>query len=353
MKLLPLLFLSCAFLTACDSSEPQKAVRDRFEHSILAFGTVINISIADSNKQTAELAFNTLTDDFTYWHRAWNPWTQGPLKRVNSLLPTTAAFNSPLHLIPLIKQSQQYYEQSEGLFNPAIGHLINLWRFHEHEKEGKQPPAKTGIQTLVKQNPSVTDIKVDNIRLQSSNEAVQLNFGAFAKGYAIDRSMQTLQQLGIQNAVINAGGDLKAIGQHSDRAWRIGIRHPRNKNSVIATIETKDQESVFTSGDYERYFFYKNQRYNHILDPRTGYPAALSQSVTVIHNNAGLADAAATALFIAGPEDWHRIAKKMGIKYVMLVAANGDIHMNPAMQKRLQLNTQNNNKTPLIISAEL
>ncbi len=346
-----LIFLSCLFLTACSSPSSSPAVVDKFQHSIITFGTVIDVTIIGTDQETAQQAFATLDEDFAYWHRVWNPWKKGPLKRVNILIPTQAGFNLPLHLIPLIKDSQEFYESSEGLFNPAIGHLINLWRFHEFEKADKQPPNDNEIQALVKQNPNMFNLQLDSIKLQSNNESVQLNFGAFAKGYAIDHSMRTLKKFGIQHAVINAGGDLKVIGQHKERAWRIGIRHPRNKQTIIASVQAFDNESVFTSGDYERYFIHNDKRYNHILDPRTGYPADLSQSVTVIHNNAGLADAAATALFVAGPQHWHRIAKKMGIKYVMLIAANGDIHMNPAMQKRIQLN--NIDKMPVKISNKL
>ena len=351
MKAFYLIIICSVFVSACNSSDSNTLVVDKFQHSILSFGTVIDVTIMGVDQQLAQQALSTLDEDFSYWQKVWNPWVNGPLKRVNSLIPTTAGFNLPLNLIPLLEQSQQLYEQSEGLFNPAIGHLINLWRFHEHDKPNKQPPSDERIQALVKQNPGMPNLQLDTIRLQSNNEAVQLNFGAFAKGYAIDRSIKTLQRLGIEHAVINAGGDLKVIGQHNERAWRIGIRHPRNKEAVIASIQALNNESVFTSGDYERYFIHNNKRYNHILDPRTGYPADSSQSVTVIHNNAGLADAAATALFVAGPEHWHRIAKKMGIKYVMLIAANGVIHMNPAMQKRIHLN--NTDKAPIKISAKL
>jgi thiamine biosynthesis lipoprotein len=79
------------------------------------------------------------------------------------------------------------------------------------------------------------------------------------------------------------------------------------------------------------------RRYHHILDPRTGYPVTGTRSVTVIHDNAGTADAAATALFVAGPERWHEIARSMDIKYVMLIDSEGHIVMNPAMQNRIHL----------------
>lgn len=344
MKHLFFLSIFSLILYSCDATDNKPANNDAqtYTHSILNFGTVIDVTVTGVDQSVAQQAFDTLDKDFKYWHTAWNPWLKGPLSRVNLLIPTKAGFNLPLHLIPLIKQSQQLHQQSEGLFNPAIGQLINLWKFHEYKNSDKQPPDEEQIKKLVAAHPGMDNLSLKGIQLQSNNEQVLLNFGAFAKGYAIERSIKTLHNFGIKNAVINAGGDLKVAGQHKDRPWRIGIRDPRNKNNVIASIQASDNESVFTSGDYERFFVYNGRRYHHILDPRTGYPADLSQSVTVIHDNAGLADAAATALFVAGPDHWHRIAKKMKIKYVMLIAANGDIHLSPAMADRIQLhNTQN------------
>ncbi|MDH5424374.1 MAG: FAD:protein FMN transferase [Gammaproteobacteria bacterium] len=350
MKILSRILFCCIFLISCSPADNTPA-SETFRHSILSFGSIIDVSITGTDPLLAEQAFATLDEDFAYWHKVWNPWINGPLSRVNSLIPTEAGFNLPLHLIPLIRQSTALYEQSEELFNPAIGHLLNLWKSHETDISNKQPPDNDKIQALLAENPNMLNLQLNGIRLQSNNAAVQLNFGAFAKAYAIDKSTETLQKLGIQNAVINAGGNLKVIGQHSDRARKINIPHPRLKDSIIASVQPTDGESVFTHADYNDYFIHNSARYHHILDPRTGYPANLSQSVTVIHNNAGIADAAATALFVAGPDHWHRIAKKMGIKYVMLVAANGDIHINPAMIKRIQLN--NTGHASVKISAAL
>ena len=96
-------------------------------------------------------------------------------------------------------------------------------------------------------------------------------------------------------------------------------------------------ESLFTSGDYDRNFIYEGKTYHHIIDPRTGYPAEGTRSVTVAHTDATTADAAATALFVAGPDHWHEVARRMGMRYVLLVDSEGTVHMNPAMAERLEL----------------
>ena len=97
------------------------------------------------------------------------------------------------------------------------------------------------------------------------------------------------------------------------------------------------EESVFTSGDYERFFIHAGKRYHHILDPRTGYPASHWHSVTVVHKDPALADAAATALLVASPDEWPRIAQQMNLRLVFLVGTNGTLHLSHDMANRLTL----------------
>jgi len=178
------------------------------------------------------------------------------------------------------------------------------------------------------------DLIIDQQTLRGNNPALQMDLGGFAKGYAVDRAIERLQALGIRNAIVNAGGDLRAIGRHGKRPWHIGIRHPR-KPGIIAAVDVQGDESVFTSGNYERFFDYQGVRYHHIIDPRSGYPARGTLSVTVIHPDAGTADAAATALFVAGPKGWRQVARRMGLQQVMLIDSEMRVHITPAMRKRV------------------
>lgn len=352
---LPVIYLtaaligSTALVSACDERVKQ------YDYSIFAFGTLIDVTLYDVNKSQAEEAFSQLQHDFDQYHQNWSPWTNGDLAQLNKKIeqsPDNNPITLPTHLIPMLKTSIELSDKSEHYYNPAIGKLINLWQFHRYQDEDIQPPEASQIQALVKKNPRLTDLEInDKNQLTSRNPAISLNFGAFAKGYAIALEIDQLKKLKIQNAVINAGGDLSVIGQHGERAWNIGIRHPREDN-IIASVAVQDNESVFTSGDYERFYVYKNKRFHHILDPNTGYPTQDAQSVTVLHQDAGHADAAATALFVAGSKQWQRIAKNMGIRYAMLIDADGDIHLTPAMEKRIKFL----NKSPtsrIFVSEEL
>jgi len=339
--------LSLLFITLLNSCEQK---HQEFHHSILSFGTIIDITIYGVDEKLAEQAFTDLNNDFKYFHSTWTPYEESSLSRTNVLIPTGAKFSIGPSIIPLYKESLKIAQATDHLFNPAIGKLIKLWQFHKHDEPDIQPPDRELIKKLVSSNPRLTNLHLNGIKMHSDNADVQLNFGAFAKGYAIDSSILHLKKIGIQHAIINTGGDLKAIGKHGNRPWKIAIRHPR-KESVLASIETKGDESIFTSGDYQRFYMYNGKRYHHILDPRTGYPALGSQSVTVIHHNSGFADAAATALFIAGPDHWFEMAKKLELKQVLLIDHEGNIHLTPEMKKRLIF--ENTNEATLIVSPPL
>ncbi len=317
-------------------SQPNSQQTKQYDYSIFAFGTLIDISLYDVTQKQATAAFKQLQQDFDQYHQDWSPWTNGDLARINQQISKQIAAPVPIQLLPIIKASFELSQQSNNYYNPTIGNLINLWQFHKHQEKDIHPPEDDQIQQLIKKNPQMSDLYInEQNQLISKNPAVQLNFGAFAKGYAIEQEINKLKKQGIKNAVINAGGDLSVIGQHGNRAWNIGIRHPR-KDTLLASIEVKNNESVFTSGDYERYYTFQGRRYHHILDPNTGYPTQDAQSVTVIHANAGRADAAATALSVAGRKHWRKIAKNMGIQYVMLIDGDGNIHLTSSMQKRLK-----------------
>jgi len=330
IRLILQLALIGLILTGC--GEQEQVITTRF----LAFGTLIDLSISGVSSQQAAAATAAIEKDFAQMHKSWHAWDPGPLGRVNRLIATGKTFSTPPSVLEMIRRSSELARSSNHLFNPAIGHLIDAWGFHSDDPAGHRPPQADTIARLLQQKPRMTDLMLEGIKLHSTNPNVKLDFGAFGKGYGIDLAIDHLRQMGIENAILNTGGDLRAIGSPPNRPWRIAIRHPSGKGA-LTSVEISGDESVFTSGDYERNFTWKGKSYHHIIDPRSGYPATGTSSVTVIHHNAATADAAATALFVAGPDNWYNIARDMDLRYVLLVDKNGEIHMNPAMQKRIKL----------------
>ena len=305
-----------------------------FHDQFFAFGTLIEISLYGVDAQLAESVSKEIEQDFIAMHASWHAWQPGALASLNEQLSRLEPATIDPSILPLLEEAGRLSQLSSGLFNPVIGNLVALWGFHGNPLPLGTLPDSNAINGLVEQAPAPGDITISDNIITNANPSVAFDLGGFAKGYAIDRAIDRLRASDIENAIINAGGDLRVIGQHGDRPWRIGIRHPR-KNSILASIEVSGDTSIFTSGDYERFFEVDGRRYHHIIDPRTGYPASSTTSVTVIHSNAATADAAATALFVAGPDQWMSTAHNMGIRYVMLIDKQGTIHMNPAMQSRI------------------
>jgi FAD:protein FMN transferase len=326
--LAPLLILPVLLLTACERAQIHT-------QRVLAFGTLVEVSIYTSDQDLVNAAVAAVREDFEYMHRAWHPWQPGALGRVNQLLAMEGEFSVNPSILPLIQLAQALEARSDGLFNPAIGELVALWGFHGDERPDLPPPDDAAIREWLERSPSTRHIELEGIRARATRSGVRLDLGGFAKGYAVDRAMERLMEMGVENAIINAGGDLRAIGQPGNRAWRIGIRHPDGEG-ILASLELRGDESVYTSGDYERYFIHDGTRYHHILDPRTGRPAREARSVTVLHHDGAVADAASTALFVAGPERMAEIASRMDVQHAMLLDPQGRAHMTPAMAERIR-----------------
>ena len=332
------LFLVVALvLTAGGCKQPRPEIHEK----LYVFGTIVEVTIRDADKAAARAALKAIAEDFRHMHKDWHAWKPGELSNLNKAIAAGKSMRVSDFLLPLLRQAVRYERESDGLFNAAIGGLVADWGFHDDTlPKGRAPPYEA-IRAWVAAGPGVSDLEFDGHVVSSRNRGVQLDFGGFAKGEALDRAARKLEDYGIRNAVLNAGGDLNVIGVHSDRLWRAGIRHPKNWG-VIATLELQPGEVLYTSGNYERFLEHEGVRYSHIIDPRTGWPVKHIVSASVLGRNGADADAAATALSVAGPKDWFRIARRMGVKYAMLVDDQGRIYLNPAMKARIHLKDEKN-----------
>jgi thiamine biosynthesis lipoprotein len=196
-------------------------------------------------------------------------------------------------------------------------------------------PTDSAIAAGLKVGGSIENIDIAGNRLSASVAEYTLDLGGIAKGAAVDRVVARLEALGIAPALVNAGGDLRVLGKPEGRQWRIGIKAPR-ADGLLGSVTLSAGEAAFSSGDYERYFEQDGVRLHHILDPRTGRPAIHTQAVTVVAQDGTMADAAATALFVAGPDEWRAMAERLGIELALRVDADGTVSMTPQMRDRFQ-----------------
>lgn len=317
-----------SLLSACQRDGEQSA-------ELFVFGTIVEIKLWGVSAEDASHAFADIQQMFQAMHRDWHAWEPGRLVDINKAFAAGRPATADADIVEMIRRSQYLETATGGRFNPAIGALIDLWGFHTSDFpiEGP-PPSQAQISAILDQHPSTHDIHIDGLEVSSDNPAVQLDFGGIAKGYAVDLTIARLRAMGIDNAIVNAGGDLRAIGTHGERPWRVAVRKPGGGN--VGSVQVHGDEAIFTSGNYERFRQDQTSRYPHILDPATGWPAKDVASATVITDEGILADAAATALVVAGLEGWPEVARALNLQQVAVVDEDGTVYLTPAMDERLQ-----------------
>ena len=219
---------------------------------------------------------------------------------------------------------------SGGAFDMGLGRLKDLWDIEgEHPRI---PSAEELRAALVGTGPG--DLRLDGRTVTKSDPRLAVDLGGIAKGYAVDRAIAVLQAAGVKHASVNAGGDIRLLGDRGDRPWKIGIQHPRREDAILATLELADT-AVVTSGDYERYFERDGVRYHHLFDPKTGQPARLCRSVTIVAPGAMLADALATAVFVLGPAAGPELLQHFPGCEGLIVAADGSTVTTPGLADKV------------------
>ena len=328
-------FLSLCFCLLCLTACGRVSVQ---EQQAYVFGTRVEVLVIGDDPALAQKAIATVLREFDRLHRAYHAWQDSELTALNSAIFRGRPQQVSDELADLIRESQALARGGDYLFDPGIGQLIKTWGFHADEFKAVLP-AEAEVSRLVAAHPSIQDLSLNGNTVTSRNRAVAIDFGGYLKGVALDRAAAILRQQGINNALINIGGNVMALGSKDGRPWRVGIQHPR-QSGPLATVELADGEAIGTSGDYQRYFELDGKRYSHLLDPRSGYPAAHTEAVTILipaGPRAGtLSDAASKPVFIAGPAEWQKLARQQNLELVLRVDQSGAIQVTEKLARRLK-----------------
>jgi thiamine biosynthesis lipoprotein len=200
-------------------------------------------------------------------------------------------------LAALVERALGFSGMTAGAFDISYASVGYLYDYREHRR-----PDEAGIRAAlpaVDWRQVIVDREASTIRF--GRPGMRIDLGGIAKGYAVDRGIAILRRHGIANGSVTAGGDSRILGDRRGRPWVVGIRHPDDRERIIARIPLEDA-AISTSGDYERYFDEDGVRYHHIINPATGRSATGVRSVTVIGPEAVLTDGLSTGLFVLGPE---------------------------------------------------
>ena len=242
-----------------------------------AMDTVINITVNSKDKPFAEKALSICREQEKIFSRTND---ESELSKVNNgEMPRG-------ELKKVIDFAFSVSEKSGGAFDATVKPLSDLWNF----KERTVPPTEDEISDALK-NVGYKKVNIENFDLGGTS----LDLGAIAKGYTADKICEYFKEQGVNNAIIDLGGNVYVLGE-----FTVGIRNPFEPEKAFAKINLKDKSAV-TSGTYQRYFEYDGKKYHHIMDAKTGYPARSGiASVTVISPSSMVADALSTAIFVMG-----------------------------------------------------
>ncbi len=233
------------------------------------------------------------------------------------------------------EQALEYAEMSDGVFDPTVAPLTDLWGFFS-DQEYRVPEAEEIEDTLPLVDYSLVELDPEEQTVYLPVSGMGLELGGIAKGFIVDQSLEILIDAGVESAYVNAG-DIGLLGTRPDgEPWRIGVRNPRDERDMIAVLSLQDT-GVDTSGDYERSFEEDGVKYHHILNAKTGMPAMELASVTVLSETTMEADVLSTLAFILGPEaGLNLIEEKEGIEGVF-VTPELDITYTSGLQDKIDL----------------
>jgi thiamine biosynthesis lipoprotein len=239
----------------------------------------------------------------------WRP--QSPISQVDAAAGRRPV-EVPAELRELIERSIRYSQKTEGTFDITWRGMGNLWHFDDDFV----PPTPAQV-NLARRNIDYRAIQIHGNSIYLP-EGKNIGLGGIAKGYGVNRAAEVLVKAGFPDCLVDGGGDVRVSGTHDGQPWRLGIQNPRAEHGSLLGVVRLSNRALVTSGDYERFRIVDGVRYHHIIDPRTGWPANGSSSVSVLSDDAEQGVVLAKAIFILGPEKGLQLARTEGVDALLI-----------------------------------
>jgi thiamine biosynthesis lipoprotein len=295
------LFLLPLMGAAAGAPTRQAAPTDtlRLESSVVAMGSAYSVVVYGDDRTRLEEAVDAA---FAEVHRLdemlSNYKPESELSEVNRLAAERPVAVTP-ELFDLLAVCVAYSRESDGAFDITVGPLMKVWGFYKgtgrlpHRAEVRGALERVGYRNILL-DPATRSV-------QFAKPGIELDPGGIGKGYAVDRMIEVMKQYGIRAALVSASGSsIYGLGAPpGEKGWRVQIRDPKDENKNVAEVLLKD-ESMSTSGNYEKFFRAEGKTYSHIMDPRTGWPAQGVLSVSVIAPRTIDSEAWTKPLFVNG-----------------------------------------------------
>ncbi len=229
-------------------------------------------------------------------------------------------------LSELIARALAFSELTGGAFDITYASVGKLYDY----REGVKPEDAERQSALAAVDYRNVRLDAEARTIRFAHPGVHIDLGGVAKGYAVESSVRILRRMGVEHAIVTAGGDSRILGDRLGRPWTVGIRNPRDEDGIATRIPLQD-EAISTSGDYERYFEADGVRYHHILKPSTGESPSELRSVTVIGSDATMTDALSTGVFVLGRERGLALIETLGDFEAVVIDAAGVMHYSSGL----------------------
>ncbi|MFW5987520.1 MAG: FAD:protein FMN transferase [Methanohalophilus sp.] len=309
-------------------SEDKSEEYHTYSQTRMLMDTDVTITVVDNNETHA---YNSIEDAFMNMEKASNRLdSYNNSSEIHILNEHKETENASDDLIHVIERGIYYSQISDGAFDITVKPVLDLWESKFGPDQPNVPPTEKEI------NNTLSLVNSSNITIEDNTIIIEKNMGitleGIAKGYAVDRAIMSLQENGIENGFVNAGGDGRYMGEKSDgQEWSIGLQDPDKKAEPITKISAHNI-SVATSGNYERYYN-KSASASHIADPRTGYPVSHLISATIIAPTAMEADALATTVFVMEEEKGLEMIEKLEGVECLLINSEKEITRSSGFAK--------------------
>ncbi|MDG2140127.1 MAG: FAD:protein FMN transferase [Gammaproteobacteria bacterium] len=282
------------------------------EISFKAMGSPCEIKIYLNEDAQPSFFFNKLRVELERLEQKYSKF------RADSLLShinANAAKGVPTELdaetLSIIDHASSCFHHSDGLFDITAGALNKLWDFRKNEVPSAQKISDALLVT------GFNKLSIDNTLLKMP-VGMELDLGGVVKEYAADALAVKANQLGVKNGIINLGGDIAVIGcQPGGKSWPVGISNPEKFSSAIAKIHISSG-GLASSGDYQRFFFFRGKRYSHIINPKTGHPSSGLRTVSVAANLCTVAGSIATIAMLKREESALEWLNELDLPYVVM-----------------------------------
>ncbi len=330
-RIIILLFtVHCSLFTVFGCTTPDKT----YKESMIIMDTVCTITAVSASEKDAKKAVDAGFAEIKKLEALLNFFSDNSeISAINKAAGSKAVKVSG-ETLDIIKKALMVSDGTNGAFDPAIGPLTKLWGFSgKGTADVPQDDKIKNILPLIDYKKIMINDSLSEVFLQK--KSMKIDLGAIAKGYAADMAIKAIKAAGIKAALVSIAGDIKGFGVKPDgKPWRVGIQDPR-ADGIFATIDLQDK-AISTSGDYQRYFIKNGRRYHHIMDPKTGSPASVSISVSVIADNGYIADSFSTGAFVLGTEKGIKLLESMGLSGI-IVDAGKKMHITKDLNGKITI----------------